>query len=72
MNLHEVPYDLEPLTNLAVVEGVVMTIAGLAVHHLIAPITASPHDAAPPVHPVHVGGVDLGLGLTVHGGGHLE
>ena len=72
MNFHEVPYDLEALTDLTIVEGVVMAIIGLAVHHLIAPVTPGPHDTAPPVHPVHVGGVHTGLGLAVHGGGHLE
>ena len=43
-----------------------MTIVSLALNHLIAPVTPTPHLTHPALLPVHGGGVGGGAGLAVH------
>ena len=65
MDFHKVPENLDPL-DVPVVEGVVVSIVGVALDHLLAIVTSRPQLTHPPVTPVHVGGVLPGLGVTVH------
>ena len=65
MVFHKVPENLDPL-DVPVVEGVVVSIVGVALDHLLAIVTSRPQLTHPPMAPVHVGGVLLGLGVTVH------
>ena len=71
MGFHKVPENLDPL-DVSVVEGVVVTIVSIALDHLLPLVTPSPQVTYPAIHPIHVGGVFPGLGVTVHVGDDLS
>ena len=71
MFLHEVPYYHDSLY-ISVMERIVMAIFSMTMNNLLALVTPTPHTAHPPMNTIHVGGVGLGLCVTVHRLHHLH